>query len=45
MADQRYRIGVKLYMDGRYADAAREFEVALDLYPQSGRSPEALTPA
>lgn len=37
MAEQRYRIGVKLYMDGRYGDAAREFEVALDLYPKSAR--------
>ena len=37
MANQRYRIGVKLYQEGRYADAAREFEVGLDLYPQSPR--------
>jgi len=37
MANQRYRIGVALYANGRYAEAAREFEVALDLYPTSPR--------
>ena len=35
MAAQRYEIGVRLYTDGRYADAAREFRVAQELMPDS----------
>ncbi len=37
MAESRYHIGVRLYQEGRYADAAREFKVGLDLYPKSAR--------
>ncbi len=35
MASQRYDIGVQLYTDGRYADAAREFRVAQAVMPDS----------
>ena len=34
-ANQRYRIGVQLYREGRFGEAAREFEAAFAVYPKS----------
>ena len=34
-AEQRYQIGLGLYRQKRYAEAAREFRVAFELYPKS----------
>ncbi len=34
-ARQRYRVGVDLYVAGRYAEAAREFDVAASILPGS----------
>lgn len=35
VANQRYGIGVQLYLEGKYAEAAREFRVAQKLVPNS----------
>ena len=35
IAEQRYRVGVELYREGRFAEAAREFRVAQELLPDS----------
>ncbi len=37
MAESRYKAGLKAYRAGNYAMAAREFQVALELYPKSAK--------
>jgi tetratricopeptide (TPR) repeat protein len=37
MAKQRYTIGAQLYRQGRYAEAAREFQVAQAIMPNSAK--------
>ncbi|MCA9560913.1 MAG: hypothetical protein KC583_20335, partial [Myxococcales bacterium] len=36
-AEQRYQIGLQMYRAGRFAEAAREFRVALTMVPDSAR--------
>ena len=36
-AEQRYQIGVQAYLDQRFDDASREFQVAFTMFPRSAR--------